>query len=98
MEKYRLNQCLPCNDSGELTMQASEVEKIIKDQLDNVEVKVETDGYHYQILVVGDVFTGLNPVKKQQLIYGCLNTYITDGTIHAVIIKAYTPEEWAKIS
>lgn len=79
-------------------MQASEVEKIIKDQLDNVEVKVETDGYHYQIVVVGDVFSGLNPVKKQQLIYGCLNTYIADGTIHAVIIKAYTPEEWAKIS
>lgn len=79
-------------------MQASEVEKIIKDQLDNVEVKVETDGYHYQIVVVGDVFTGLNPVKKQQLIYACLNTYITDGTIHAVIIKTYTPEEWAKIS
>jgi acid stress-induced BolA-like protein IbaG/YrbA len=79
-------------------MQATEVEKIIKDKLDNVEVKVETDGYHYQILVIGDVFAGLNPVKKQQLIYGCLTSYIADGTIHAVIIKAYTPEEWSKIS
>ena len=98
MGNVSFKQCLPRHDSGELTMQASEVEKIIKDQLDNVEVKVETDGYHYQILVVGDVFSGLNPVKKQQLIYGCLNTYISDGTIHAVIIKAYTPEEWAKIS
>jgi acid stress-induced BolA-like protein IbaG/YrbA len=79
-------------------MQASEVENIIKDQLENVDVKVETDGYHYQILAIGDVFSGLNPVKKQQLIYGCLNKYIADGTIHAVIIKAYTPEEWSKVS
>ena len=79
-------------------MQASEVEKIIKDQLDNIDVKVETDGYHYQIVAVGEVFAGLNAVKKQQLIYGCLTPHIADGTIHAVIIKAYTPEEWSKIS
>ena len=49
-------------------MQASEVEKIIKDQLDDIEVKVETDGYHYQIVAVGEVFAGLSAVKKQQLI------------------------------
>ncbi len=79
-------------------MQANEVEKIIKEQLSDVDVKVESDGYHYQIVVIGEVFKGLNPVKKQQLIYGCLNSYINDGTIHAVIIKTYTPEEWSKIS
>lgn len=79
-------------------MLASDVEKLIKDKLDNVEVNVETDGYHYQITVIGNVFAGLNAVKKQQLVYGCINQYIIDGTIHAVIIKTYTPEEWAAIS
>jgi len=79
-------------------MQAADVEKIIKDKLDNLEVKVETDGSHYQITAIGDVFSGLSPVKKQQLIYGCLNAYIIDGSIHAVIIKTYTLEEWAALS
>lgn len=76
-------------------MQATEVEKLICDQLQNVEVKVETDGSHYQVTAIGEVFSGMGAVKKQQLIYGCLNKYIIDGTIHAVIIKTYTPEEWA---
>ncbi|KZY31114.1 MULTISPECIES: BolA family protein [unclassified Oleiphilus] len=77
-------------------MQASEVEKLILDQMDDVEVRVESDGYHYQVTAIGEVFAGLSPVKKQQLIYACLNKYIIDGTIHAVIIKTYTPQEWAE--
>ncbi|MFV1872243.1 MAG: BolA family protein [Oleiphilus sp.] len=79
-------------------MQASEVEEIIKQQIENVEVKVQSDGSHYQVIAIGDVFSGLSPVKKQQLIYGCLNTHIMDGTIHAVIIKTYTPEEWSALN
>jgi acid stress-induced BolA-like protein IbaG/YrbA len=79
-------------------MQATDVEKIIKQQIENIEVKVQSDGSHYQVIAIGDVFAGLSPVKKQQLIYGCLNPYIIDGTIHAVIIKTYTPEEWAAVS
>ncbi|MDX1452792.1 MAG: BolA/IbaG family iron-sulfur metabolism protein [Oleiphilaceae bacterium] len=75
-------------------MQASEVKQLITDQLENVEVEVETDGYQYQVRAIGDVFDGLNAVKRQQLIYGCLNQYIIDGTIHAVVIKTYTPAEW----
>jgi len=78
-----------------LTMQATDVEKIIRDQLENVDVKVEVDGSHYQVTAIGEVFAGMGAVKKQQLIYGCLNQHIIDGTIHAVIIKTYTPEEWA---
>ena len=77
-------------------MQASEVEKLILDRLEGVEVSVETDGYQYQVTAIGEVFSGLSPVKKQQLIYSCLNEYIVDGTIHAVTIKTYTPTEWAE--
>jgi len=76
-------------------MQAADVEKIINEQLENVDVKVEVDGSHYQVTAIGEVFSGMSPVKKQQLIYGCLNSYILDGTIHAVIIKTFTPEQWA---
>ena len=75
-------------------MEVNEVERLITDTLENVEVVAETDGYHYQVRAIGDVFDGLNAVKRQQLIYGCLNKYILDGTIHAVVIKTYTPSEW----
>lgn len=79
-------------------MQASEVEKLIRDNIEDIEVTVETDGYQYQVVAIGEVFSGLTPVKKQQLIYSCLNEYIIDGTIHAVTIKTFTPQEWAEKS
>ena len=76
-------------------MEANEVKQLILDQLEGVNVDVETDGYQYQVKAVGEVFSGLNAVKRQQLIYGCLNKYILDGTIHAVVIKTFTPDELA---
>lgn len=76
-------------------MQANEVEALVTAQYPNMEVVVETDGYQYQLRAVGDEFDGLNKVKRQQLIYGCLNQHIVDGTIHAVVMKTYTPAEWA---
>lgn len=77
-------------------MDASQVEALIKEQHPELDLLVETDGYYYQVRAVGEAFDGLNAVKRQQLIYACLNAQIVDGTIHAVIIKAYTPEEWAQ--
>ena len=35
-------------------------------------------------------------VKKQQLIYAPLMEYIQRNDIHALSIKAYTPEEWER--
>ena len=76
-------------------MQANEVEALVNAQYPEMDVQVETDGYHYQLRAVGKEFDGLNKVKRQQLIYGCINQHISDGTIHAVIMQTYTPEEWA---
>ena len=76
-------------------MEANQVKQLILDELEGVDVEVETDGYQYQVKAVGEVCNGLNAVKRQQLIYGCLNKYILDGTMHAVVIKTFTPEELA---
>ncbi len=49
-----------------------------------------------QLTIVSEAFAGLSPVKKQQLVYQCLNPLIADGTLHAVNMKTLTPEEWEK--
>ena len=76
-------------------MQANEVEALVKAQYPAMDVVVETDGYQYQLRAIGSEFEGLNKVKRQQVIYGCLNAHIVDGTIHAVVMQTYTREEWA---
>jgi len=50
------------------------------------------------VTVIGDLFIGLSPVKKQQLVYSCLTDQIADGSIHALGIKTYTADQWQSVS
>ena len=70
------------------------VKTLIETHFSDCEVIVQGEGNRYDVTVIGDVFTGLRPVKKQQLVYAALNDQIADGSIHAVNIATYTPQEW----
>lgn len=59
-------------------------------------VKVTGDGYHYQLVVVSDVFLGKTPVARQQWIYSKLKDFITTGSLHALSMKTWTKDEWEK--
>jgi acid stress-induced BolA-like protein IbaG/YrbA len=76
-------------------MEADDVKTLLEGQLGNCEIQVEGGGSSFQIIAIGALFEGLNAVKKQQCVYAVLNDKISDGTIHAVTIKTYTPAEWA---
>jgi acid stress-induced BolA-like protein IbaG/YrbA len=52
------------------------------------------DGQHFTAIVICPVFAGKNRVQKQQLVYATLESYIKDGSLHAISFKTYTPEEW----
>ena len=54
-------------------------------------------GIAQDISVVGDLFEGLNAVKKQQLVYAVINEHIASGTIHAVNMKTLTRAEAASL-
>ena len=76
-------------------MTNEEVKQMLESALDTCDVQVQGDGSHFDIIVVGDVFEGLSPVKKQQVVYSALNDKIADGSIHAVNMKTYTRAQWA---
>ena len=75
-------------------MQASEVKQLVEQQLEGCTVTTEGEGCDFRVTVVGEVFEGLSPVKKQQLVYGCLSEQIANGTIHALTIRAFTSKQW----
>jgi len=77
---------------------AAQVKQIIEQQIEGSEVIPSGEGCSFQVTVIGEAFAGLSPVKKQQLVYACLNDQIADGTIHALGIKAYTPDQWQRIN
>lgn len=75
-------------------MDAATVKSLLQNQLPECEFRVQGEGSNYDIEAIGDVFEGLRPVKKQQLVYAALSERIADGSIHAVNIRTYTPGEW----
>ncbi len=75
-------------------MQAAEVKQLVEQQLQGCEVITAGEGCDFQVTVIGEIFEGLSAVKKQQLVYGCLTDQIANGTIHALTIRAYTPQQW----
>ena len=70
-----------------------EIQNLLNTQLPNCNIKVEGSNGHFDIYVTGEIFLGLNSVKRQQLVYQIINEYIKNGTIHAVSIKASTVDE-----
>ncbi|MBU9834925.1 BolA family iron metabolism protein IbaG [Rahnella sp. L72c] len=77
-------------------METSEIKDVLMKALALDEAHITGDGSHFQVIVVGAMFDGMSRVKKQQTVYAPLMEYIADNRIHALSIKAYTPEEWAR--
>ena len=65
----------------------------VRDGIDAADVDVVVDGNRALITVVSPAFEGLSRVQKQQKVYACIDAFITDGSLHAVTIRALTPDE-----
>ena len=79
-------------------MKADDIKSILEQQLDKCDIKVDVDGSHVNIIVVGDIFEGKRTVQRQQLVYAALQEHIASGVIHAVNMKTYSPEEWRQLA
>jgi acid stress-induced BolA-like protein IbaG/YrbA len=75
-------------------MNPDDVKELLLAGLPGCDITVESDGSHFNILVVGDLFEGLRPVQRQQKVYAVLQAKIAEGSIHAVNMKTFTPNEF----
>lgn len=70
----------------------------VKAKLNQIEgltsLKVDGDGYHFDIELVSPIFDGMTRLNRQKHVYRYLQDDITNGSLHAVNFKIYTPSEW----
>lgn len=71
-----------------------EVEQLVQIGIPGAKVLVDGEGCDLLITVVSEQFTDLALVKKQQLVMATLKEPLASGKLHAVSVKAYTPDEW----
>lgn len=69
------------------------VKQMILEKIPDAQVDVSGDGYKYETDIISAAFTGLNTLKRHQLVYAAVNAAITSGQLHALTIRAVTPEE-----
>ncbi|HIP53416.1 MAG TPA: BolA/IbaG family iron-sulfur metabolism protein [Chromatiales bacterium] len=76
-------------------MEIEAIEALIRAGLPGAEVKVTGDGRHFEAVVVSDAFEGKSLIQKHRLVMDTVKAQIASDELHALSIKAYTPEEWA---
>ena len=75
-------------------MTPEEVKTLIEAGMPGSTVTVTGDGSKFEATVVSADFEAKTMVQEQKMVYATVNQEITSGALHALTIKAYTPEEW----
>lgn len=75
-------------------MEISEVRGLIEAALPDSRVAVEGEGCNFSCVVVSPSFQTLGPVQRQRLVLTAVQAPLATGALHAISVKAYTPEEW----
>ncbi|MGB5521523.1 MAG: BolA/IbaG family iron-sulfur metabolism protein [Polyangiales bacterium] len=80
-------------------LEAEVLEQRIRDGLGEVSHLVIRDltgtKDHWEALVVSASFTGRTPIEQHQMVYAALGELMA-GPVHALALKTYSPESWAK--
>lgn len=58
-------------------------------------IEVNGDGRHFDAIIVSPEFSGKNMVQQHQRVYQILGDRMREE-IHALSMKTYSPEDWAK--
>ncbi len=78
---------------------AEQIAILIRNALPGAQVQVQdpyNDGQHFTAIVVAEQFTGQTMIKQHRLVNDAIKSYLDDGSIHALQLKTYSPEEWAR--
>ena len=78
-------------------MEKTEVEAKIKRVLPDAAIQVEGADCSFSVVVLSECFAKMPPVKRQQQVLACFSDLLSNGTLHALSVKAHTPAEWAKL-
>jgi stress-induced morphogen len=54
-------------------------------------------GDHFEAKVVSQAFAGESMIEQHKRVYAALDAWLKTGELHALALKTYTPEQWARL-
>jgi acid stress-induced BolA-like protein IbaG/YrbA len=82
-------------------MTESEIQSRLQEKWPGTQVQVEDltgTQDHYQVTVVSSAFDGKSMLDQHRMVKTLFDKDIASGDLHALSLKTYTPEQWAKRS
>ncbi|MBL3588402.1 MAG: BolA/IbaG family iron-sulfur metabolism protein [gamma proteobacterium endosymbiont of Lamellibrachia anaximandri] len=76
-------------------MENEKVEALINAGMPGAKVTVTGDGRHFEALVISEDFVGKSLIQKHRMVMATVTEQITSDELHALSIKAFSPEDWA---
>jgi acid stress-induced BolA-like protein IbaG/YrbA len=77
-------------------MEIQEVTQIIQTAIPDAEIHVQGEEANFTADVISESFSGISNLNRQKKVLASVKEQIVTGVIHALSVKTYTPEEWAK--
>ena len=74
-------------------METTKIKELIKAGLPDARVAVSGGDGKYETTVISERFSGMPVVQRHQAVYATVAEHIASGALHALTIRAYTPDE-----
>jgi acid stress-induced BolA-like protein IbaG/YrbA len=74
-------------------MEIEKVEELIRAGMPGAEVQVSGDGRHFEVTVISPDFAGKSLIQKHRMVMDTVKQQIASEELHALSIKAYSPDE-----
>lgn len=75
-------------------MQVEDVANRINNAIPKAQVDVLGEGCNFTVTVISAAFAGVRPVARQQQVLAAFVDVLQSGELHALSIRAWTPDEW----
>ena len=75
-------------------METSAVKTLIEQGMPGARVEVTGDGRHFEAIVISDADEGKSLRERHRMVMATVHEQIASDELHALSIKAYTPEQW----
>jgi acid stress-induced BolA-like protein IbaG/YrbA len=74
-------------------MEPDKIAELIRAGMPDAQVQVSGDGRHFEATVISPAFAGKSLIQKHRMVMETVKQQIASDELHALSIKAYTPEE-----
>ncbi|MEW5756147.1 MAG: BolA/IbaG family iron-sulfur metabolism protein [Pseudomonadota bacterium] len=75
-------------------MQQQEVVALIQRAFADARILVEGEDCSFSVVVITPDFDGMGLLQRQKAVLATVREPLASGAVHAMTVKAYTPEQW----